>query len=400
MKTIYYSKHVVLTDSIQNAYITVEDGKIVAVSAEKPNGTLRIQDYENQIIYPGIVDIHSHGYRSWSAKTLIKEEILGLSNILPSIGVTATCPTVTGWKEHEFDVLHTIASAMEECNGARMLGIHMEGPFYNPNKHNATPLSEVQKPSVAKVKAYIEASDHKLVYMTLAPEIKHAHEVMDVLRENDICIGCGHTQATYQDFVEAKKHGMGSSIHTGNAMTQISQREVGLLGGALLDSDIYNEIICDFFHLSKEMLEIMFGIKRDYSKFIMISDSDVMSGYPPGKYQSFGKNITINEHGHMYLDDGTIYGSSKYVLYGIQNLVKSLNLPLYEVAKMSSLNPATYLKVDHQIGSIEVGKEADFLILDQNLDLLYTYIHGQCRYAYDKKENLENPNFKGCQRVS
>lgn len=400
MKTIFRSQNIYTEHGVIDGFIEVEDGRICAIST-KCNEADSIIDFKDRCILPGIVDIHNHGYLGWSAKTIDCAEIKGLSNILPSIGVTSALATTSAWKQEEFRMLEAIAQAMKEgCTGTKILGIHMEGPYFNPNKHNATALSEVQLPDVEKIKKYIKASDGNLKYMTLAPEMDNALTVMDYLKEQGIHIGCGHTEADYHTFEIAKLHGMETSIHTGNAMRQMDRREVGLMGGALLDKDIYCEIICDGFHLVKEMLELMFRIKRDYSKFIMISDSDILSGVAPGTYYAFGKNIHVQEDGKILLDDGTINGSSKNILYGMKNLVKNLHIPLTEVIKMCSLNPATLLQAQEDIGSIAEGKYADFIVLNHDFSIYETYINGVSKYKAGNKLN-ENPKFPQiCKRIN
>lgn len=353
------------------------------------------------MILPGIIDVHSHGYRGWSAKTIDPKEIQGLSTVLPSIGVTATLATTSAWQKEEMHMLDAIATAIDEgCPGAKILGIHMEGPFYNPIQHKATPLREVQTPSTEKTKQYIQAARGYLRYMTIAPEIEGAYEVMDLLRSVGIRIGCGHTTATSAIFAEAKRHGMQSSIHTGNAMTQIDRRDVQLMGAALLDPDIYCEINCDLYHLSKEMLQLMFRIKQDKSRFLMISDSDVLSGMPAGSYDAFGKIVHVHENGEILLDDGTINGSSKYVLYDMKLLTDVLSLPLEEVVQMSSLNPAVFLGMEQTLGSIAPGKDADLLIMTPDLHLLRTYVNGEVKYQ--KGDSIpENPHFRDiCPRIA
>lgn len=399
MKTTLRCRRIYTEAGIIDGFLTMEAGKITSIKQQTE--ATDYEDLGDALLLPGIVDVHSHGYRSWSAKTTDSNEIQGLSAILPSIGVTAALATTSAWAKEEMHMLDAIAAAIETgCKGAKILGIHMEGPFFNPRLHKATPKNEVQPPSVEKVNRYLQAARGHLKYMTIAPECAGAHAVMDTLCAHDVRIGCGHTMADHRAFLEAKRHGMQSSIHTGNAMTQIDRREVGLLGASLLDPDIYCEIICDLFHLSKEMLTLMFRIKKNMRRFLMISDSDVLSGMPAGTYRAFEKTVHIHENGHILLDDGTINGSSKYVFYGMKQLVDVLHIPLEEVILMSSLNPAAFLGMEDHIGSIKEGKAADLLVTSPDLTLLRTYVDGQVKY---RKGDLlyENPNFqKQCRRIS
>lgn len=377
------SNHIYLESGCCSGTLLIEDGCIKHYYARGEGLPLDLKQINalDNIVIPGIIDVHSHGYHTWSAKTIDKEEIHGLSKMLPSIGVTACLATTTAWQAEEYTMLDAIATAIEEgCTGANILGIHMEGPFYNPDRHNATPRHEVIPPDLSKVESYWDCARGHLKYMTIAPEEPHALEVIRWLNEKGVVTGAGHTNATSEELKKGIDAGIKVSIHTGNAMRQIDRREVGAMGEALLHPKLYCEVICDFFHLSPEMLTIMFRIKQDLSKMVMISDSDILSGVQPGSYHAFGKRVHVHPDGRILLDDGTISGSSKYVLYGIQNLVQKLNMPMEEVVPMFSLNPAKLLSIDDKKGSLRIGKDADLVILDENFDVLYTFVEGNCCY--------------------
>ena len=226
--------------------------------------------------------------------------------------------------------------------------------------------------------------------MTLAPEIEGADETIRWLRDHNIVAGAGHTLASDQQMQKAIAEGIQVSIHTGNAMRQIDRRDIGALGAALLDPDVICEIICDFYHIAPRMLEIMFRIKP-MSGFIMISDSGPMSGLPAGVYTIRGHKRTISEAGLVLLEDGTIAGSSKNMLYGVRNLAKMLHKPIAEIVKMTSENPAVLFSLPHK-GSITAGKDADLIVVDADFQLMKTFVEGRC--AYQKGDILTvNPDF-------
>ena len=173
-------------------------------------------------------------------------------------------------------------------------------------------------------------------------------------------------------------------------MRQMDRREPGAYGAALLSDQIFSEVICDLFHISQPMLEIMFRIKP-MSRFIMISDSGPMSGLPAGVYTIRGHKRTISEAGLVLLEDGTIAGSSKNMLYGVRNLAKILLKPITEIVKMTSENPADLFSLPHK-GSITAGKDADLIVVDADFQLMKTFVEGRC--AYQKGDVLTvNPDF-------
>ena len=396
-----YSKRVVLEDKTVEAVITIKGKYIIRIETDPDISLIKkAVNYKDNIIIPGIIDVHCHGFLSWGAKTTDKNEIKGLSKALTSVGVTSTLLTVTGWKEHEFEMLNTLGEAIEDgVEGAKILGIHMEGPFYNPEKHNATPRNEVIPPSITLCEKYYKATKGHLRYMTLAPEMEGATEVIHWLNDHHIVAGGGHTLASDEQMQHGIKEGLKVAIHTGNAMRQIDRRDVGALGASLLDKDLYCEIICDFIHIDPRMLQIMFKVKGTTDRFLLISDSDNLSGLQPGYYHTYGKNVFVNDEGKMTLDDGTIFGSSKYVLYGMENLVSKLRLSLEQVSRMSSLIPARVLGIEQEYGSISVDKYADLVIIDDHFNPVETYVNGRSVYKSEDPVTL-NPEFNRiCQRL-
>ena len=389
-----YSKRIVTEDQVVEGIITVENGKITKISTQPAAEDISAaEDWSDCMILPGIIDLHNHGFHSWSAKTVSKAEIQGLSRIFPSIGVTASLATTTGWKEHELEMLEAISDAIEEgTEGSKVLGIHMEGPFFNPDKHNATPRHQVIPPTVEKCEEYWKAAKGKIRYMTLAPEMEGAVDVIHWLNDHHIIAGAGHTLASDEQMQNGIREGIKVSIHTGNAMRQIDRRDIGALGAVLMDPDVVCEVICDFVHLSPRMLQMMFKIKGNMDKFIMISDSDTLAGVEPGVYMAFGKRVHVNSDGHILLDDGTIDGSSKYVLYGMMNLVTKLHLPLVTVSRMASLNPARVIGMDDTMGSIHEGKQADLMIINDQFEVEKTLVDGRAVYTKGDKIVL-NPDF-------
>lgn len=371
---------------------------------EELNHSEPMIDYTNKRILPGLIDIHTHGYRTWSASDLNPQSFLSLSKAMASIGVTGYLVTAGDHFDEEMQNLSAIADAIDMQkqalnHQARILGIHMEGPFINPQRKGAFTLEQLLPPSTAKMQEYLHASRNTIRYMTLAPELDTSAELMQFCQCHHVLLAGGHTTATYQQYTQAIEQGLSTSTHTGNAMLPMDRREAGAYGAALLSDIIKNEVICDFFHISPEMLEVMFRIKKEgMDGFIMISDSGAMSGLEAGTYQIHGRSKHITKEGLVVLDDGTIAGSSKNMMFGVQNLEKHLNKPMEQIIKMTSSNPASLLGLTSK-GSIEVGKDADFVVIDENYNVISTYVEGT--EAYKKGDIIEtNPEFeKECQRI-
>ncbi|MFQ8583514.1 MAG: N-acetylglucosamine-6-phosphate deacetylase [Holdemania massiliensis] len=384
----FYSRHIVTEQGTVEGVLQISGGKMTELILHPTSQQIaQAKDFGDERIFAGIIDLHSHGYHSWSAKTIDSEEIQGLSKILPSIGVTATLATTTGWKEHEMDMLSAIAGALEQgVSGTRILGIHMEGPFFNPDKHNATPRGEVIPPSVQKCEAYWQAARGKIRYMTLAPEIEGADETIRWLRDHNIVAGAGHTLASDQQMQKPLPRAFRSQFTPAMRCVRLTAGISEALGAALLDPDVICEIICDFYHIAPRMLEIMFRVKNNFDKFIMISDSDTLSGVAPGTYFAYGKRVNVHADGRILLDDGTISGSSKFVLYGMENLIEKLGIPAHIVSRMASLNRQSCWAGESK-GSIAAGKDADFFIVNDRYEVQETWVEG--RLVYKKTDIIE-----------
>lgn len=363
--------------------LIIEDGKIkdiICGNIPLDEDTLDAREHR---ILPGIIDIHTHGYMGCNAQATEISELVDLSKKMAMAGVTSFLPTAGEHFEGEMINLSLLADLIENpVEGAKMLGIHMEGPFLNPNKKGAFTLQQLLPCNIDKMKEYIRASRNNIKYVSLAPEIDEGGKLIQYLTKEGIIVAGGHTNATYNEYRKGIHYGVKASTHTGNGMAQIDRREVGALGAALLSDEIYNEIICDLHHISSEMLEIMFRIKKEgMHKMIMISDSGQLSGNPPGVYEKYGQKRIIDENGMICLEDGTIAGSSHNLLYGMMNLEKYLHKNMEDIIMMSSKNPAKLLGIDDTKGSIDVGKDADLLIINKNYEVEYTFVEGNCVYS-------------------
>lgn len=338
-------------------------------------------DERGKRIIPGIIDIHTHGYMGCNAQAINIDELKELCIAMTKAGVTSFMPTAGEHFEDEMANLNLLAELIEnQKDGAKILGIHMEGPFLNPNRKGAFTLDQLLPCSIDKMKEYINVSNNNIKYVSMAPEIDEDGEFINYLNEQGIIVAGGHTTASANEYRIGIQRGIKCSTHTGNGMQQIDRRDVGALGAALL-SNIYCEIICDFHHISKDMLEIMFKVKNDCSKFIMISDSGELSGYAPGKYDKYGQVRYVDGDGLIHLEDGTIAGSSRNILYGIMNLEKYMNIDMNNILKMSSLNAAKLFNIDYKKGSLKIGKDADLVIIDKDYQVIKTYVEGKCKFS-------------------
>lgn len=367
-----------------DGYLFVKNGKIdKIVKTDKKISFSNTIDLCHYRILPGIIDIHVHGYQGCSALSTNILELQTLTQKMASIGVTAFLPTVGEHFENELVNLKLLSQVIDgPLLGARMLGIHMEGPFISQQKKGSFTSQQILPINIKKMNEYIKASHNHIKYICIAPELDPKGIFIKYLTDQKIIVSGGHTNANYEEYKQGIMNGICASTHTGNAMRQIDCKDVGGLGAALLN-DIYCEVICDFHHLSKEMLQLILRMKG-YQKMIMISDTSQLAGCPAGEYDKFGQKRIIDESGNIYLEDGTIACSSHTILENIALLKKELHMEIDEIIQMSSYNPSCLLKINNRKGSLLEGKDADFIVIDNNYQVIYTFVEGKC--VYHKKD--------------
>ncbi|GAA6425298.1 N-acetylglucosamine-6-phosphate deacetylase [Dielma fastidiosa] len=381
-------KRIVTEDGIVDGYLEIEGKKIKRIT-QREIGPVDVDASQYRII-PGIFDTHNHGTMGYAMMSAVSDDeanVRGYLKGLASQGVTAILPTA------EFELFPVIAKvSKEENDGAKIIGIHSEGPYLNRVGEKAIDTGHPDI-SLDHLQAMIDAAEGTLKLVGLAPELENADKAIEFLTERGIRVAFTHSNCGYDEAIAAFRKGITVTTHTANVMSGIHHRRMGGLGACLLDPYVNNEIICDLLHVSKEMLQIMFKCKQ-YDKFMMISDNVPMAGAPIGRYM-IDKDLAVNidEKGYCLTDTGRLCGSTKPVLFGIRNLVEELELPLETVSKMASLNPCRVYGVGDTKGSLRVGKDADFVIISDNYQALQTYSEGRKVYDHEIDTHIFNQAF-------
>ncbi len=389
---IIYSKNIVTEQGIIDGYLVFEDGKITDIVRKGVEELKADLDVSEDIVIPGIFDTHNHGYLGYDpgrAGTRGTDEVKGFCKAVASVAVTSIFPTTT----NEDGAFPNVAKvAKEDCEGARILGIHSEGPYLNRvgEKGVDTGHPEIDLDHVQKM---IDEAEGYLKLVALAPELEGSREMIRLLNRNGVRAAFAHSNMTYEEAMEAFKDGITVITHTANVMAGIHHRNMGGLGAALLDDDVYDELICDGLHVRNEMIDIIMRIKKDaFNKILMISDNSHLGGLKPGRYMGpFSSPCNITEEGYCLTDTGRLAGSAKPVLFGMRNLVKNMHIPLEKVCIMASLNPCKVYGFADRKGSLRIGKDADFAIIDRDFKCLYTYREGRKVYDHRTDTDLANP---------
>ncbi len=392
MKKYIYCDQIYTERGCISGTIEVEDTKILQIHqgriAAEPG--VEVFDYKNLRIIPGMIEMHLHGYMGWNAMSPDPEEIVALSKSLLTCGVTGYLPT-NHYSSTVFDNNKAIAHVMKSPRqGARIFGIHMEGPFTSLEKLGSVLPDEVQPVSIELMEKYLTTSENHISTVTMAPEVPNAEELISFLVRRQINVCMGHSNATYAEAKRAIDLGAIITQKTGNCMRGMHHREMGLLGAAVLDQRLYNEINSDLAHTSKEFLDLIYRLKGP-SRLCIVADSGVMSGMPKAEYELPDRGTyRVGPDTLLHIADWTIDGSIYSMLYGLQNWVEVMGIPMEEAVVMASLNPAKVLKLDHQKGSIRESKDADLVVLDADYKVLATFVEGNLEYTSESKQVYRN----------
>lgn len=374
---IIQSKKVWIADQFTPAQLELEDGIIKEIYPYNEKEVTK--DYGDLRILPGFIDIHCHGAYGFDTNDADPEGLRKWAKGIVDEGVTSfLATTLTQSEEVLTNAVSNVAKVVEEgYEGAEILGIHFEGPYLNKAHKGAQPEEYCVKPNIEQFKRYQKAAHGLIKYITMAVENDEDYTLTKYCSQNNVVVSIGHSNATYEQAVQAYAHGARSMTHVYNAMTPFTHRANGLVGGALRIRNMYGEIICDGNHSTLAALNNFFTSKGpDYS--IMITDSLMCKGFPVGtKFDFGGQEVVIYPDGSAHLvEAGNLAGSTLNVNKGLKILIEDALVPVNYAINACTSNPARCLHVDDRKGTIGVGYDADLVILDKDYEVVQTYCKG------------------------
>lgn len=337
-----------------------------------------IIDAKGGYIAPGLIDMHIHGYLGKDVCDGEEESIRTISKGLLANGVTGYLPTTMTVDmkviRKALEVCRSLKNESKDWDGSVILGCHAEGPFISESKKGAQDAKYILKPDAAFVKEYADI----IKTITLAPETdeKDFAAIRQITRDTDVIISMGHTSADYDTAMASVNAGVRHATHLFNAMTPMQHRAPGVVAAAL-NSDVSCELIVDTFHVDVSLYDMLWKLKG--RRLCFITDCLPAGGLPEGEYTLGGAKI-IYKGIVCRLEDGTVAGSILHLNKGVWNVYTNSNIPLYECVNCASLNPATVLGIDKAKGSLDVGKDADIIITDNEFNVEKTIIGGKIKY--------------------
>lgn len=374
---IIQSKKVWIADQFTPAQLELEDGIIKEIYPYNEKEVTK--DYGDLRILPGFIDIHCHGAYGFDTNDANPEGLRKWAKGIVDEGVTSfLATTLTQSEEVLTNAVSNVAKVVEEgYEGAEILGIHFEGPYLNKAHKGAQPEEYCVKPNIEQFKRYQKAAHGLIKYITMAVENDEDYALTKYCSQNNVVVSIGHSNATYEQAIQAYAHGARSMTHVYNAMTPFTHRANGLVGGALRIRNMYGEIICDGNHSTLAALNNFFTSKGpDYS--IMITDSLMCKGFPVGtKFDFGGQEVVIYPDGSAHLvEAGNLAGSTLNVNKGLKILIEDALVPVNYAINACTSNPARCLHVDDRKGTIGVGYDADLVVLDRDYEVVQTYCKG------------------------
>jgi len=382
MKTILKARQIFTEAGIlTNGAVTVDGAHITRLDSADSGHVI---DLGNARLLPGLIDLHVHGGGGFDVMDSTVEAVHGMAKYKVTEGVTAFCPTtVTTSLDKTKAAICTIAKAAQtNADGARLLGTFCEGPYINPAYKGAHPPEWIRSISLDEIKDLIDCGGGSIGSFALAPELNGAPEAIQYLAGRGVTTRIGHSAATHAEAQNAIDHGARTFIHTFNAMSPLTHREVGMAGTALVDDRAYCELIADFIHVAPETVRIVYRCKGA-DKIVLITDAMKATGLPDGTYM-LGEMTVVVKGGVCRTLDGTLASSTLRMIDAVKNLV-SLGVPFEESLRMATENPAKAAGVFGETGSIAVGKLADFTAIDEDYNILFVMSNG--RILLDTRDN-------------
>lgn len=381
--TLIHAEIVTPTGIIHDGAVSVQDGVICYIGSPSGLSSAGIEsgeliDAQGNYVLPGFIDIHVHGGMLEDFSKPSHDGLDAITKLHCSQGTTSMlATTMTMPKDVIENVLEEVHQYMSgEMPYAQLVGVHLEGPFISPKWPGAQNPAHIVPPNKEWVEQWEKRFPGLIKQVTFAPEREGAHELIAYLRNRGIVAAAGHTDATYDEIMSAVDVGLHHVVHMFNAMTPLHHRKPGTAGAVLNTPAISAEIIADGIHVHKAAIQLLASVKTNHN-FILITDAMSAAGLGDGEYILGDLPVIVKDNVCTLKEsEGTLAGSTLTMIRGFRYLIQEVGLSIEEASEAASGNPARLIRLDHLTGSIETGKQADLLLLDQNLELQQVWIKG------------------------
>ncbi|MDU5080966.1 N-acetylglucosamine-6-phosphate deacetylase [Tissierella carlieri] len=363
--------------------VVVEQDKIVEINIEdniKIENIDLVIDGKGNFLAPGFVDIHNHGNMGFDIMDSTENAIDNIGRFHLKNGVTSYLGTViTSSYENMSNAIRNLANYKNKKELSQLIGVHLEGPFFSLDKKGAQPGKYIKNPNKEEIREIFNISNGRLKMVSIAPETSGALDIISYLKSKDIIVALAHSNASFEETQIGINYGATVATHLYNGMREFNHREPGIIGAALLDERVYCEIIYDRIHLHDAAVKIAVRMKG-VDKIVLVSDSMMAAGLSDGDYELGGQKVIV-KNSTARLETGSLAGSTLNLRDAVYNMIYYLDIPINDAIRMASLSPAKAIGINGHKGSIEIGKDADMILIDKDINVLGTMVMGEWKFC-------------------
>ncbi|MBL4829918.1 MAG: N-acetylglucosamine-6-phosphate deacetylase [Aliivibrio sp.] len=369
----------------KNLFVVVSDGKVELITETRPTDC-EVIEFKEETLLPGFIDIHIHGRVGCDVMDATAEALQTIANALPQTGVIAWVgTTVTApWP----DILSAISQVRtftenKQIEGAELLGSFLEGPYFTERHRGSHPPRYLKSATISELEMLTEKGGSSLLRVAIAPESKDAISAIKWLKKNEIKSSVAHTNATFEQITQAYHAGVDCGVHLFNGMSGLHHREPGC-AGAVLYYDMLAEIIADGIHVSPVMMQLAYRMKG-YKKIALITDCMRAGGLKDGEYRLGAQMVNVTS-GEARTADGSLAGSTCSLDHALRTMIFKGEIPEWEAVQMATSVPANYLGIDDRLGTIAVGMDASFTLVNREFEVQSTMIKGDWTYRTNSRK--------------
>ncbi|MFD0588343.1 N-acetylglucosamine-6-phosphate deacetylase [Paenibacillus sp. GCM10027627] len=385
-----HNVNIVLENEVVRGSVRVVNGRIDSIFAEQLSQDAILDrnqsgdsiDGNGGWLLPGFIDVHVHGGFGGDFMNANGDKYDRITKFHASNGTTGMlATTMTASKEAIDDVLNAVSAYREkEMPYAPLLGVHLEGPFISEKWPGAQNPAFIRTPQLDWLKEWNERHPGLVKLLTLAPEKEGAIESISWMAANGIVAAAGHTDALYEQVKSAADAGLSHAVHTYNAMKGLHHREPGTLGAVLTDDRIYAEIIADGEHVHPAAIALLLAAKP-LDRVVLVTDAIEAAGMPDGDYELGGLAVVVKNGTARLREGNALAGSSLTMISAVRFMLNNTKLSIVDVSRFASGNPARELGLFEETGSIAVGKQADLVWADAQLNVERTWVQGRSVFS-------------------
>jgi N-acetylglucosamine-6-phosphate deacetylase len=379
VRTVLTADRLLSPDEIlEQPVVAIEDGVISSIASRhsSPLPAGHPVDWPNATLIPALFDVHIHGCGGHDVMEATGSALDAIGTFLARHGVGAYCATtVTAPLDTLLRALERLAKLLHgPREGARPVGIHLEGPFLSPHKRGAHAESQLLTPSVALFEQLWEASEGNIRVMTIAPELPGSEETIAHAAKLGVRVSLGHSNAEADAARRGVQAGAVTATHTFNAMRRFDHRDPGLLGEVLTNDQLFAEIICDGLHVDPAAVRLYWKAKGR-ERAILITDAMAGTGMPDGTYQLGELEVRVKD-GRCVVGEDTLAGSTLTLDRGVRNFAAFTGASLADTVALATRNPARMTGLDGEIGRLAPGRPADIAVLSPQNEVVETFLRG------------------------